>query len=190
MTSLSRSGSILSAAVAGAFRKVDRGTLLIRTGLDGEASSSDHTRPHARSARAAGHFIDPPESATEEVRYINTPFRNGVQHLSAPGIYATVLESFELIEGQSFLNVCSGTGYFSALAAQLLGTKVRASPARPDPASRWEPDTVPNHKDCLHLTRSLAVAISCAGHPPRDRAARRARRSRPREAERPGHFTH
>jgi len=46
-----------------------------------------------------------------------------VQHLSAPSIYGTALEALNLSEHLSFLNVCSGTGYFSALCSQLLGTK-------------------------------------------------------------------
>ena len=72
-----------------------------------------------------GFFIDPPDSTrgTEEVRYVNAPFRNGPQHLSAPGIYGTALEALSLAPGLSFLNVCSGTGYLSALASQILGTK-------------------------------------------------------------------
>ena len=92
-------GSICSESVIAAFKAVDR-----------------------------GFFIDRPDdghSGGEEVRYLNMPFRNGIQHLSAPGIYATALESLELREGLSFLNVCSGTGYFSALACQILGAKVR-----------------------------------------------------------------
>ena len=74
-----------------------------------------------------GFFIDPQDDGIgdgEEARYINMPYRNGVQHVSAPSIYATALESLELREGCSFLNVCSGTGYFSALACQILGKKV------------------------------------------------------------------
>ena len=32
----------------------------------------------------------------EEVRYINMPFRNGVQHLSAPSIYGAAIEALEI----------------------------------------------------------------------------------------------
>ena len=72
-----------------------------------------------------GHFIDPPPDvgANEEVRFFDMPFRNGVQHLSAPGIYGVALEALDLADGMSFLNVCSGTGYISAVAAQILGKK-------------------------------------------------------------------
>ena len=72
-----------------------------------------------------GEFIDSPDEEGEESRYLNMPFRNGVQHLSAPSIYATALEALELREGMSFLNVCSGTGYLSAVASRILGKKVR-----------------------------------------------------------------
>ena len=58
-----------------------------------------------------------------QVRYLNTPFRCGPQHLSAPGIYAVALEALNLSHGLSFLNVCSGTGYLTALAARILGTR-------------------------------------------------------------------
>ena len=93
---MTRNGSISTPAVIAAFTNVDR-----------------------------GHFIDAPEHSTEEIRYINSPFRNGAQHLSAPCIYATAMEGLELSTGCSFLNVCSGTGYLSALVSQVVGTKVR-----------------------------------------------------------------
>ena len=88
-----------------------------------------------------GFFIDTPEGERDEVRYANMPFRNGVQHLSAPSIYGTALESLELREGLSFLNVCSGTGYFSALACQILGKHVRSSTPITPPRGGW--DTAP-----------------------------------------------
>mmetsp|Transcript_46199 Transcript_46199/g.121113 ORF Transcript_46199/g.121113 Transcript_46199/m.121113 type:complete len:234 (+) Transcript_46199:331-1032(+) len=109
---LTRHGSIQSPEVIFAFSNVDR-----------------------------GHFIDQAEDSTgEDTRFRNHPYRNGVQHLSAPGIYGTALEALELREGMSFLNVCSGTGYFSAVASQILGKKVRKlAHAAPGPIGTAQP---------------------------------------------------
>ena len=54
--------------------------------------------------------------------FLNVPFRQGPLHLSAPGIYGVALEGLQLEPGDSFLNVGSGTGYLSALAAGIIGT--------------------------------------------------------------------
>lgn len=53
--------------------------------------------------------------------YTDRPFKKGKIHLSAPHMYATVLEALDLRAGKSFLNVGSGSGYLSCLAAFLLG---------------------------------------------------------------------
>jgi protein-L-isoaspartate O-methyltransferase len=55
--------------------------------------------------------------------YLDRPFKQGIVHISAPHMYATVLEALELEGGSglSFLNVGSGSGYLSCLAAALLG---------------------------------------------------------------------
>lgn len=42
-------------------------------------------------------------------------------HQSAPHMYAMIAESLDVRAGNSFLNVGSGTGYFSAIVAHLLG---------------------------------------------------------------------
>lgn len=42
-------------------------------------------------------------------------------HISAPCIYGNVLECLDLQEGNSFLNVGSGTGYLNTVAGYLLG---------------------------------------------------------------------
>ena len=53
--------------------------------------------------------------------YADRPFKQGYVHISAPHMYATVLEQLELQPGHSFLNIGSGSGYFSCLVACMLG---------------------------------------------------------------------
>ena len=44
-------------------------------------------------------------------------------HISAPHIYGSAIEALDLVPGSctSFLNVGSGTGYVSAIVADILG---------------------------------------------------------------------
>lgn len=66
-----------------------------------------------------GHFLC--EECLEEA-YFNSPVRHQNFHHSAPSIYASALEALDLSRPQlSFLNIGSGTGYFSALVAQFIG---------------------------------------------------------------------
>ncbi|CAM9318401.1 unnamed protein product [Phaeothamnion confervicola] len=53
--------------------------------------------------------------------YIDQPVRAGNVHVSAPFIYATALEALAPAPGASFLNIGSGTGYFSYLVSLLTG---------------------------------------------------------------------
>lgn len=56
-----------------------------------------------------------------QLAYQDRPYKHGQIHLSAPHMYATVLEALDLHGGQTFLNVGSGSGYLSCLAAKMLG---------------------------------------------------------------------
>ncbi|KAK7100453.1 uncharacterized protein [Littorina saxatilis] len=71
-----------------------------------------------RAVDRANYFLpDHRESA-----YKDLAWKHGHLHLSAPCIYSEVLDSLELQEGQSFLNLGSGTGYLSTMAGLVLGS--------------------------------------------------------------------
>ena len=53
--------------------------------------------------------------------YEDHAWRKGTLHLSAPCIYTRALEALKLEAGISFLNIGSGTGYFSTMAGILIG---------------------------------------------------------------------
>ncbi len=53
--------------------------------------------------------------------YEDHAWRRGTLHLSAPCIYTRALEALKLGKGMSFLNIGSGTGYFSTMAGFLIG---------------------------------------------------------------------
>ncbi|XP_046857635.1 uncharacterized protein LOC124451045 [Xenia sp. Carnegie-2017] len=64
-----------------------------------------------------------PEFLHDEA-YADYPVRGDDHlHMSAPHMYATVLEALNMKEGMSFLNIGSGTGYFSMLAGYIVGSK-------------------------------------------------------------------
>jgi len=60
-------------------------------------------------------------SDNKQNAYRDTAWQYDKIHLSAPSVYATVLECLDLHKGHKFLNIGSGVGYFSTLAGLLLG---------------------------------------------------------------------
>ena len=62
------------------------------------------------------------ESEEERIdAYDDRALRKGALHLSAPCIYTKALEALKIERGHSFLNVGSGTGYFSTMVGMLIG---------------------------------------------------------------------
>lgn len=57
----------------------------------------------------------------KEYAYRDMAWQSNQIHLSAPSVYASVLENLELQQGNTFLNIGSGIGYFSTVAGLLLG---------------------------------------------------------------------
>lgn len=64
------------------------------------------------------HYYSPDQ---RDSAYKDLAWKNGNLHISAPCIYAEVMEALNLTPGCSFLNLGSGTGYLSTLAGLLIG---------------------------------------------------------------------
>lgn len=61
----------------------------------------------------------------QESTYKDLAWKHGNLHLSAPCVYGVAMEYLALRPGQSFLNIGSGTGYFSTMAGLLLGNLLK-----------------------------------------------------------------
>ena len=63
--------------------------------------------------------------SSQNIAHKDQPIRDENIHISAPHIYGSVLEAFELKNdsGLSFLNAGSGTGYLTCIAASILGPR-------------------------------------------------------------------
>jgi protein-L-isoaspartate O-methyltransferase len=63
--------------------------------------------------------------AYEQLAYSDQPLKEGNVHISAPHIYGAVLEALDLQpnSSQAFLSIGSGTGYLSAVAAEIMGPR-------------------------------------------------------------------
>jgi len=88
---------------------------------DGRLKTAELIEVYTKVDRA---FFLPAELPSEKV-YCDTPLtmQNCDVHQSAPHMYAIMLEQLKLQPGMSFLNVGSGTGYLSTLAAFFTGTE-------------------------------------------------------------------
>lgn len=67
----------------------------------------------------------PTVQGNESLAHSDQPLKEGNVHISAPHIYGSAIEALDLVPNSctSFLNIGSGTGYVSAIVANILGPK-------------------------------------------------------------------
>ena len=85
--------------------------------VDGEYIVSPEVEKVFRAVDRAHYYL--PEQ--RESAYKDQAWKHGNLHLSAPCIYAEVMEALQLKRGLRFLNLGSGTGYLTTMAGLLLG---------------------------------------------------------------------
>lgn len=78
---------------------------------------------HRACACSIFHLFRYNYQGNESVAHSDQPLKEGNVHISAPHIYASILGALDLEPNSStsFLNVGSGTGYFSCIVASILG---------------------------------------------------------------------
>ena len=110
-------GVISSTAVEFGFRKVDRLHFVPRVSCSFLGNLCFLGRHHLTDSYLL--FLQ----NRKEMAHTDQPLKEGNVHISAPHIYATVLEALDLHASSSlsFLNAGSGTGYLTCLAAAILG---------------------------------------------------------------------
>ncbi|KAK7495927.1 hypothetical protein BaRGS_00012917 [Batillaria attramentaria] len=103
--------------MGGAVSTGDDNDELIDNLVDADYIKTPQTERIFRAVDRADYYL--PDH--REGAYKDLAWKHGHLHLSAPCIYSEVLESLELKEGLSFLNLGSGTGYLSTMAGLILG---------------------------------------------------------------------
>jgi len=81
--------------------------------------SNDHVEEGFRSVDRK--FFVP--MGNQSMAHSDQPLKEGNVHISAPHIYGSAIEALDLVPNSStsFLNIGSGTGYISCIAAEILG---------------------------------------------------------------------
>ncbi|XP_066145954.1 uncharacterized protein [Euwallacea fornicatus] len=91
---------------------------LIDNLLEADYIKSSQTERIFRAVDRAEYFL--PEA--RGTAYKDLAWKSGNLHISAPCIYSEVMEGLNLTSGISFLNLGSGTGYFSTMVGLILGS--------------------------------------------------------------------